>query len=443
MTDIVIRIDSLSKKFYIGKKQESYKTLRDTLSEAFSNPFRKAVNLLRGRAEGAAGLNQPIWALRDVSFEVKRGEVLGIIGRNGSGKSTLLKILSRITEPTTGEVLIKGRVGTLLEVGTGFHPELTGRENIYLNGAILGMKRTEIKCKFDEIVAFSEVDKFIDTPVKHYSSGMYLRLAFAVAAHLEPEILLVDEVLAVGDASFQKKCINKMREAGNEGKTVLFVSHNMQAITLLCRRAMLLDKGLIINDAPAHSAVSQYLNPGLLPSALQEWTDPSTAPGDDVVRLRSVCVRDDKGKVTDSITINRPMTIEMVYDVIEPGNILIPNCNIYNNDGLHVFTTVEQDHLWKNRPRPAGSYVSKVWIPANILAEGTFFAGTGVAAPQHYEAQHFFVRDSVCFHVIEAGGVNTARGEWIGKMGGIIRPLLKWTTEFRPAQEKIRENYSG
>ena len=216
-----------------------------------------------------------IWALKDVSFDINRGEVVGIIGRNGAGKSTLLKILSEITEPTEGRVEIHGRVGSLLEVGTGFHPELTGRENVYLNGAILGMKRAEIERKFDEIVAFAEVEKFIDTPVKHYSSGMYLRLAFAVAAHLEPEILIVDEVLAVGDAAFQKKCLGKMAGVAKEGRTVLFVSHNMPAITRLCERAILLDEGRLLQDGVSHQVVKAYLNAGLGTTAMREWPDPT------------------------------------------------------------------------------------------------------------------------------------------------------------------------
>ena len=258
--DIAIRVSGLSKRYYIGGKQERYRTLRDTLTDAFVAPFRKAGKLLRGHATGAAGLHEAIWALKDISFEVKQGEVIGIIGRNGAGKSTLLKIISRITEPTEGYADIYGRVGSLLEVGTGFHPELTGRENIYLNGAILGMKRVEIDQKFDEIVSFAEVEKFIDTPVKHYSSGMYLRLAFAVAAHLEPEILLVDEVLAVGDAQFQNKCLGKMEDVAKEGRTVLFVSHNMAAIQRLCSRAIILDQGMISRDGEARNVVISYIS---------------------------------------------------------------------------------------------------------------------------------------------------------------------------------------
>jgi ABC-type polysaccharide/polyol phosphate transport system ATPase subunit len=262
MSDVAIRVENLSKKYYIGGKQERYKTLRDTLTDAFILPFRKAGRLLRGHATGAAGLYETIWALKDVSFEVKQGEVIGIIGRNGAGKSTLLKILSRITEPTEGYADIYGRVGSLLEVGTGFHSELTGRENIYLNAAILGMKKMEIDQKFDEIVAFAEVEKFIDTPVKHYSTGMYLRLAFAVAAHLEPEILVVDEVLAVGDTEFQRKCLGKMDEVSKEGRTVLFVSHNMGAISTLCNKSIFLESGKVAKYDVTSEVIPLYFGTG-------------------------------------------------------------------------------------------------------------------------------------------------------------------------------------
>ena len=258
MSDVVIRLEGLGKRFSINGRQESYKTLRDTLASHATKPFRKLRSTARthGNDEEA---KQNIWALKDVSFEVKQGEVVGLIGRNGAGKSTLLKILSRVTEPTEGRAQICGRVGSLLEVGVGFHPELSGRENIYLNGAILGMKRNEIERKFDDIVAFAELDKFIETPVKHYSSGMYLRLAFAVAAHLEPEILLVDEVLAVGDAAFQKKCIGKMEEVAGEGRTVLFVSHNMAAVQALCKRGIFLHNGSVWTDTTATAAIGAYL----------------------------------------------------------------------------------------------------------------------------------------------------------------------------------------
>jgi lipopolysaccharide transport system ATP-binding protein len=258
MNDIAIKAEGLGKQYRIGGRRAEYQTLRDTLTDMFVAPFRRAGKLIRGQATGAAELDETIWALKDVSFEIKQGDVVGIIGRNGTGKSTLLKILSRITEPTEGFADIYGRVGSLLEVGTGFHQELTGRENIYLNGAILGMKREEIIRKLDDIVGFAEVDKFIDTPVKHYSSGMHLRLAFAVAAHLEPEILLVDEVLAVGDAEFQKKCLGKMGDVAQEGRTVLFVSHNMDAVLNLCQRSLVLSNGRVTFQGNSEEAVKFY-----------------------------------------------------------------------------------------------------------------------------------------------------------------------------------------
>jgi len=257
MTDIAVRVENLSKQYRIGGAQARYKTMRETLMDMAAAPARRLRRLGR-----PAPPEETIWALEDVSFEVEQGEVVGIIGRNGAGKTTLLRILSRITEPTEGYAKIKGRVGSLLEVGTGFHPELTGRENIYLNGAILGMKRAEIERKFDEIVAFSEIEKFLDTPVKRYSSGMYVRLAFSVAAHLEPEILLVDEVLAVGDAAFQKKCLGKMGDVASEGRTVLFVSHNMAAISALCPRSVLLEEGQLACYDDTQEALEKYLNLG-------------------------------------------------------------------------------------------------------------------------------------------------------------------------------------
>jgi len=258
MSDVAIRVDGLSKRFSIHTRQESYQTLRDTLATAALKPFRAAKSLATENGDNRTH-NESLWALKDVSFEVKAGEVVGLIGRNGAGKSTLLKILARVTEPTEGFARICGKIGSLLEVGVGFHFELSGRENIFLNGAILGMKRVDIKQRFDAIVEFAEIEKFIDTPVKHYSSGMYLRLAFAVAAHLEPEILLVDEVLAVGDAAFQKKCIGKMEEVAGEGRTVLFVSHNMAAVQALCTRGIFLHNGSVFTDSTAGASISSYL----------------------------------------------------------------------------------------------------------------------------------------------------------------------------------------
>jgi ABC-type polysaccharide/polyol phosphate transport system ATPase subunit len=260
MSNVAIRIEELGKKYHIGGKQKRYNRLGDQIAAAVSAPFRRAGNLLRGQHGGASDLDQEFWALKDISFEIKHGEIIGIIGHNGAGKSTLLKILSQITEPTTGYADVFGRVGSLLEVGTGFHPELTGRENVYLNGSILGMHRAEIDRKFDAIVDFASVEQFIDTPVKHYSSGMYVRLAFAVAAHLEPEILLIDEVLAVGDVAFQKKSLGKMEEVAHQGRTVIFVSHNMNALQRLCPTSILLDHGKLTNQGETSQVVEQYLS---------------------------------------------------------------------------------------------------------------------------------------------------------------------------------------
>ncbi|GAB4464087.1 MAG: hypothetical protein Kow00120_30250 [Anaerolineae bacterium] len=314
MNDIAIRVEGLGKQYRIGSRPAGYRTLRDTLADSFAAPFRRAGRLLRGQADGAAGLTETIWALKDVSFAVERGEVVGIIGRNGAGKSTLLKVLARITEPTEGCADVYGRVGSLLEVGTGFHPELTGRENIYLNGAILGMTRAEIDRKFDAIVDFAEIARFIDTPVKHYSSGMYLRLAFAVAAHLEPEILLVDEVLAVGDAAFQKKCLGKMGEVAGQGRTVLFVSHNMAAIEALCNRGLWLHDGRLQAALPTDQAIRAYLGATAraLSAPLRERTDRA---GNGRLRFTALQVQHPNGSRLDAVASGQDIVIRLGYEV--------------------------------------------------------------------------------------------------------------------------------
>jgi len=433
MGDIAIRLEDLSKQYYIGGKQEPYKTLRETLANSLVSPFRRAAELMRGQARRAVALNETIWALRDVCCEIKRGEVVGIIGRNGAGKSTLLKILSRITEPTRGYAEIRGRVGSLLEVGTGFHPELTGRENIYLNGAILGMKQAEIKRKFDEIVAFAEVERFIDTPLKHYSSGMYLRLAFAVAAHLDPEILMVDEVLAVGDARFQKKCLDKMQDVGQQGRTVLFVSHNMPAITRLCGRVILLDEGRLLKDGPAHQVVSAYLNSGFGTTAAREWPNPAKAPGGEVARLRAIRVRTEGSWITDVVDIRRPVDIEMEYEVLQSGYMLMPHFQSYNEEGVHVFSAHDLDPAWRQRPRSRGCWVSTVRIPGNLLSEGTMFIGAGLETVDPVIHQ-FYEPDAVAFQVVDSLDGDSARGDYAGHMGGVVRPLLQWNTRFSPSK---------
>lgn len=443
MSDITIRVEGLGKRYYIGhqRSRSQYKALRDTLTDALAAPFRRAAKLLRGVATGAAELDEALWALDDISFEVKRGEAVGIIGRNGAGKTTLLKILSRITEPTKGYAEIRGRVGSLLEVGAGFHPELTGRENIYLNGAILGMKRREIKRKFDEIVAFAEVEKFIDTPVKHFSSGMYLRLAFAVAAHLETEILLVDEVLAVGDIRFQRKCLSRMQVIGKQGRTVLFVSHNMSAITRLCGRIVLLDGGRVQADGPSHEVVSTYLKSDLGTTAAREWSEVRKAPGGEIARLRAVRVRAEDGRITGAVDIRRPLQVEMEYEVLQPGYELLPRFHFFTSEGVHAFVAIDHDPVWRRRTRPAGRYVSRAWVPGNFLSEGMLVVGAGLTTLNPVIVQ-FQEMDAVAFQVIDTMDGDSARGDWTGPMKTVVRPLLKWSTSFS-SDGTGDKNYQG
>jgi lipopolysaccharide transport system ATP-binding protein len=426
----IIRVENLSKRYRIGTRRAAYSTLRETIVNAASAPLRL---LQRGR-NGQAN-KEMVWVLKDVSFTVNPGEVVGIIGRNGAGKSTLLKLLSRITEPTEGRIELYGRVASLLEIGTGFHPELTGRENIFLNGAILGMRKAEIARKFDEIVAFAEVEKFIDTPVKRYSSGMYLRLAFAVAAHLEPEILVVDEVLAVGDARFQRKCLDKMQDVGQHGRTVLFVSHNMSAITRLCPRTILLDQGRVLCDGPSHEVVGTYLNSGLGTTASREWPDVESAPGNEVVRLRAVRVRSEDGQVTEAADIRRPVSLEVEFEVLEGGHILFPAFGFYNEEGACVFLTHDNSPAWKHKERPVGHYVSAVTIPGNFLAEGSIVVGVAVSEHVPSDVIHVHYGDAVAFQVIDSMEGDSVRGDYGGPYPGIVRPLLQWDTQFDPRQE--------
>ena len=413
----------LGKRYVLGER-ERYTSLRESLTDVMRNPRRLV------RRTDAKG-NETIWALRDVSFDVRSGEVVGIIGRNGAGKSTLLKILARITDPTEGAAAIRGRAGCLLEVGTGFHPELTGRENMYLNAAILGMRRVEISRRFDEIVAFAEIERFLDTPVKHYSSGMEVRLAFAVAAHLDPDILIVDEVLAVGDTRFQRRCLDKMENAGREGRTVLFVSHSMSAVTRLCDRTILLDEGRVVADGPSHSVVATYLRSGLGTSGAREWPDPSRAPGNEIVRLRAARVRAENGEIVEAVDIRRPVSIEIEFDVLEDGSVLVPNYHVFNEEGACVFVVQDTDPEWRRRPRPPGKYVSRAWIPGNLLAEGTLVVGVAVTTHEPLRI-HFNEADALAFQVVDSLDGDSARGDYGGPMPGVVRPLLRWETSYAP-----------
>jgi lipopolysaccharide transport system ATP-binding protein len=434
--DTAVRVDNIGKQYRIGtRRAPGTVMLREVLTDLATAPFRKLRALGQRLAAGTETLARParadhIWALRNVSFTVPRGQVIGIIGPNGAGKSTLLKILSRITEPTEGRVEIHGRVGSLLEVGTGFHPELTGLENVFLSGALLGMRKAEIERNLDEIVAFSEIEKFIDTPVKHYSSGMYVRLAFSVAAHLEPEILIVDEVLAVGDVAFQRKCLNKMEDVHQHGRTILFVSHNMDAVTRLCERALLISHGGIQKDGPASDVASAYLLSTLKTDAIQEWPIPESAPGNGVARLRQVRVRNEAGATVENVDVREPVGIEMVFDVLTPGQVMAPSVMLYARSGTCVFTAHDVEPDWRRRPRPVGSFTTTAWIPGNLLAEGALLVSCGLGCIRPLEV-HFFVREAVAFNVTDSGTGDSARGDWDGSIPGLVRPLLKWETSYK------------
>jgi lipopolysaccharide transport system ATP-binding protein len=428
MSEPAIEVKGLSKLYRVGVP-DKYPTIREALVRAASAPLRA----VRSRAFAGNDGNgaDRIWALRDVDFEVRNGEVLGIIGRNGAGKSTLLKILSGITEPTAGYADIYGRVGSLLEVGTGFHMELTGRENIFMNGALLGMKRSEIKRKFDEIVAFAEIEKFLDTPVKRYSSGMYMRLAFAVAAHLDPEILIVDEVLAVGDAAFQKKCLGKMGRVAQEGRTVLFVSHNMLAVQNLCDRAIWLQEGRIVDNGRPAPIVSRYLQTAFSAVTERLWPDIAAAPGNDKVRLRRARVRPVDGSPENAITVRTDFQLEFEYWNLQPGAHLNLSLHVYNEQGIMVFNAVPTDETqWQGRPFPAGLFRDVCHIPGNLLNDGMYRVELLIVRDdttviyRHDDILLFDVQDTV-----------DMRGAWYGKWSGAVRPALQWQTELLEPQE--------
>jgi lipopolysaccharide transport system ATP-binding protein len=413
MGDVAIRVENISKAYKIAKAKYRHDTLRDQMMDGVRS-------LLRPRGKSRSG-QEVFWALREVSFEVKRGEVVGIVGHNGAGKSTLLKILSRITEPSAGRAEIYGRVGSLLEVGTGFDHELTGLENIYLSGAILGMRKAEIDRKLDEIIAFSEVDKFIDTPVKRYSSGMYVRLAFAVAAHLEPEILVVDEVLAVGDAAFQRKCLGKMGDVAQEGRTVLFVSHNMAAITRLCRWGIWLDRGYLRDHGPADEVVAKYFAAGV--QALGELTFRDRlpeAPGSEYVRLLAFRVRSDRGDVTASLDARSPFSVEIEYEVLRPAASVRVGFRITAHDGTVLFSSTDSDE--REMDRDPGTYVSCCTIPGPFLNYGQYFLSVGSDTPMIQS--HFLVERGLAFSIEHTGGIGAHISD--GRQG-VLRPALPWT----------------
>ena len=400
--------------------EERFPNFRDMLERHLRNGLRKAADVVRGRQVVQGDEVEEFWALKDVSFAVSEGEVLGIIGRNGAGKSTLLKILSRITEPTAGRVTLRGRVASLLEVGTGFHPELSGRENIYLNGAILGMSRAEISRKFDEIVAFAEVEKFLDTPVKRYSSGMYVRLAFAVAAHLEPEILIVDEVLAVGDAEFQKKCLGKMDEAARRGRTVLFVSHNMQALRALSTRAVLLISGRIAADSAVSEVVTAYLETSRRTETAR-WSD-EHGLGDDDARLTSMSVYSEREAAFFS---SEPLFVELVVDVLKPRAGLCIGFDLLTEDRAVALRSFDTDHLGPTgRITEPGSYRLVCEIPPGLLHGRRYL----IAPRLSIHNQKWIVN---CDPLISADITldHQKTPYWSIYRPGLIAPVLRWHSQ--------------
>ena len=414
MSEIAISARGLSKRYTIGQ-QERENALRNVLGPMLRAPWK----LLKGEKK------ETFWALRDVDLEVKHGEVLGLIGRNGAGKTTLLKILSRITRPTKGSAEIYGRVGTLLEVGTGFHPELSGRDNTYLSGAILGMSKQEINRKFDEIVAFAEIERFIDAPVKHYSSGMYVRLAFAVAAHLEPEILFVDEVLAVGDASFQKKCMGKMSDVSRQGRTIVFVSHNMTAMRRLASRAVLIELGEITGSGSTGEIIDRYLQKNTDSNLESRWDDEQTAPGDDRVRLRRVRVIP-QGDSDDPITVHTPIQIEFMYWNYVPNAVLNVSMLLNNMEEVCVFNVGSG-----LATIPAGLIRHTLEIPGDFLNVGSYYVNLIIV--KDASVGILFQNNVVAFEVVEGEVV----GDWYGRRPGAVRPNLKWETEVTESSDTI------
>jgi lipopolysaccharide transport system ATP-binding protein len=420
MGEVAITADALSKRYRLGSGAHHYGRLTESLSNAFSAPFRR-LSRRHPASSGDSPEEQFVWALKDVSFKIREGEAVGIIGRNGAGKTTLLKVLSRITQPTEGRAVLRGRVGSLLEVGTGFHPELTGRENVYLNGAILGMSRADIAERFDEIVEFAEVGRFLDTPVKRYSSGMQVRLAFAVAAHLEPEILIVDEVLAVGDVAFQRKSLGKMGDVAGEGRTVLFVSHNMSIVTRLCDRGIWLELGHIAGQGPMERVVGQYMGSSAAVDARYEASDLTTAPGNDVIRLRSVTIRDSSGRTVSSVDARHSVFIEIEYAVLQRRPVRTA-IRLASAEGAVLFTSTDADDEERyGRQREPGFYVSRCEIPSRLLKRGLYFVSISSSIPM--VQVNFVCENLVTFSVDQTDGLLD------DNRIGLIAPALPWHVE--------------
>jgi lipopolysaccharide transport system ATP-binding protein len=445
MANVVITAGALSKRYLRGASQPG--GAASVLASAFPGPVRRLFSGSRG-----APASSFFWALREVSFEVCKGERVGIIGRNGAGKSTLLKVLSRIVSPTSGEARIRGRVTSLLEVGTGFNPALTGRENIYLNASLYGLGRYEVDDRFDTIVEFSGIRDFLDMPVKHYSSGMFTRLAFSVAAHLDPDILFLDEVLAVGDLSFQQKCLERVEGLTSEGRTVLFVSHSMEAIARFCDRAIWLDGGRIVMDGPADTVISAYVNDVLNVRSSRTWearppaaaAEPQAAraaeedarPGNEHARLVSARVVNRQGLTVTSVPIDEPVGIETVFEVVQPGKNVQPALYFDTAKGVRAFVVAytDPDHMFERRS--PGRYATTAWLPPHLLNDGVMYVTVCLCTPDPLE-RHCVVERALSFHVYEppsaVGATGSTRGLFARDFPGAVRPRVDWETRDLPS----------
>jgi lipopolysaccharide transport system ATP-binding protein len=428
MSNVVLSVENLYKEYRLGTI--SHGTLKHDLQSWWARMRGKddpnsQISTLQSIRTSTG--NEHFWALQDASFNIRQGELVGIIGRNGAGKSTLLKIISRITTPTKGTIKIKGRIASLLEVGTGFHPELTGRENTYLNGAILGMSKQEIRRKFDEIVDFAEIQQFIDTPVKRYSSGMYVRLAFAIAAHLEPEILIIDEVLAVGDARFQKRCLGKMDEVGKQGRTILFVSHNMSTISSLCNRGILLKAGMIAFDGPTTDAIQAYNASDGATTKYPAYIDFSAKGrefGDEHAVLLSAAVRDTENNLITEINISKPFKICMNYRILKSQySAMVPNFHFYTSAETCAFISQQND----SKPLPPGQYTTECHIPGNFLNDGIYAVNLALSTYEPGLVVHFSAKNSIFIDIKDPIEGTATRCGYRGVFPGAVRPELTWS----------------
>lgn len=420
-----IKVEKLGKKYILSHRQEEkYEELRDVITSKSKNLLKKIFNP-SASASRFRSKYEEFWAVRNINFDVEEGARLGIIGPNGAGKTTILKLLSRITAPSEGKFSISGRVASLLEVGTGFHPELTGRENIYLNGSILGMRKAEIERRFDEIVDFAGIEKFLDTPVKRYSSGMYVRLAFSVSAHLEPDILMVDEVLSVGDYQFQKKCLGRMEKVNREGRTVIFVSHNLIALRTLCNEAILLEKGRLIARGPVDRIIDKYTSELKKNIFCRNWNNEKTAPGNDSAVIRTVRITDGNGNEMDEIYTNTDFYVEISFKTKSDKSFVGLTIILKDSENNIVFSSINNhEKSWYGKPMPSGNYKSTCIVPGNLLNDKFYSLSIILFGKNFSDART--INNVISFEVTDSVDV---RGDFFGGIGGNIRPLLNWDTE--------------